>query len=91
MTSKSAKISAVVGSLLALGTLGAGTTALAADNAARIKCYGVAKAGQNDCASKTHGCQGLATADNDPAEWKFLPKDECEKLGGSTKPGQKPE
>ncbi len=59
------------------------------DNEATEKCYGVAKAGQNDCASKAnnHACAGLAKIDNDPNEWVKLPKGECEKLpNGSLQP-----
>lgn len=48
----------------------------------RERCYGVAKAGQNDCGTATHGCAGHAKVDNDPAEWKFVAKGTCEKLGG---------
>jgi uncharacterized membrane protein len=50
------------------------------------KCYGIAKAGQNDCATATHGCAGMATADKDPAEWKSVPKGTCEKAGGKLAP-----
>jgi uncharacterized membrane protein len=46
------------------------------------KCYGVAKAGQNDCGTATHGCAGQAAVDNDPAEWRSVPKGSCEKSGG---------
>ncbi|TFW29588.1 BufA1 family periplasmic bufferin-type metallophore [Massilia horti] len=46
------------------------------------KCYGVAKAGQNDCGTATHGCAGAAKTDNDPAEWKFVAKGTCERAGG---------
>jgi uncharacterized membrane protein len=46
----------------------------------------VAKAGQNDCGTSTHGCAGLATADKDPAEWKMVPKGTCEKAGGKLAP-----
>ncbi|HEX7954718.1 MAG TPA: DUF2282 domain-containing protein [Burkholderiales bacterium] len=48
------------------------------------KCYGIAKAGQNDCANATgtHSCAGQASADNDPAEWNYVAKGTCEKLGG---------
>ena len=47
------------------------------------KCYGVAKAGQNDCGTAKHACaaQG-AKVDNDPAEWKYVAKGTCEKMGG---------
>jgi len=48
------------------------------------KCYGIAKAGQNDCAnlSGTHSCAGQASKDNAPDEWKYVPKGECKKAGG---------
>ena len=46
------------------------------------RCYGVAKVGQNDCGTATHGCAGMARIDNDPAEWKLVPKGSCEKAGG---------
>ena len=47
------------------------------------KCYGVAKAGQNDCGTAKHACaaQG-AKQDNDPTEWKYVAKGTCEKMGG---------
>lgn len=52
------------------------------------KCYGVAKAGQNDCGTATHGCAGMANADKDPAEWKFVARGTCLKAGGKTAPAQ---
>ncbi len=47
-------------------------------------CYGVSKAGQNECANTTcfHLCSGMATVDNDPTEWKTVPKGTCEAMGG---------
>ena len=51
-------------------------------------CYGVAKAGQNDCGTATHGCAGAATVDNDPKEWKFVAQGSCTKLGGSLEAGR---
>jgi uncharacterized membrane protein len=53
------------------------------------KCYGVIKAGMNDCASKAnkHSCATLAKTDNDPNEWIKMPKGACNKiLNGSTQP-----
>jgi uncharacterized membrane protein len=48
------------------------------------KCYGVAKAGQNDCANLggTHSCAGQSTVDNAIDEWKFVPKGQCAELKG---------
>ncbi|WP_109481293.1 DUF2282 domain-containing protein [Paraburkholderia sp. C35] len=51
----------------------------------KVQCYGIAKAGQNDCASKTgvHGCAGEAKVDNDKGDFKNLPEGTCKKLGGT--------
>ena len=48
------------------------------------KCYGIAKAGQNDCGTASHTCAGKAKKDNAPDEWKYVAKGTCEKLGGKT-------
>jgi len=50
------------------------------------KCYGTAKAGQNDCGTAIHGCAGQAAVDHDPAEWTFVAKGTCEKAGGKLAP-----
>ena len=78
MTLKNLTVAAAVGSLLALGSVAAS----ADDMAGKEKCYGVAKAGKNDCATASHSCAGQAAKDNDPAEWKLVPKGQCEKMGG---------
>lgn len=62
-------------------------TALAADAGGdKEKCFGIAKAGQNDCASVmgTHSCAGQAKKDMDKSEWKYVAKGTCEKSGGTT-------
>lgn len=48
------------------------------------KCYGIAKAGQNDCANLagTHSCAGQAKADNDKGEWKYVAKGTCTDMKG---------
>ena len=54
------------------------------------QCYGIAKAGQNDCASGTgttmHQCAGMSKKDNDPNEFKFVKTGTCAKLGGKMAP-----
>lgn len=49
------------------------------------KCFGIAKAGQNDCAnaSGTHSCAGQSKVDMDKGEWKYVAKGTCEKMKGS--------
>jgi uncharacterized membrane protein len=77
--------SSALASVLALGLL---STASAADDKAggKEKCYGIAKAGQNDCAnlSGTHSCAGQNKADMGADEWKYVAKGTCAKLGGKT-------
>jgi uncharacterized membrane protein len=50
-----------------------------------VQCYGIAKAGQNDCASKTgvHGCAQEAKIDYDKGDFKTVPESTCKKLGGT--------
>ena len=91
MNLKNVTIAAAVGSLLALGSV----TASAADemgaSGSKEKCYGIAKAGKNDCAAAAHSCAGQSTKDNDAADWKYVPKGECEKMGGKMQaPAKKP-
>ncbi len=51
------------------------------------KCYGIVKAGKNDCGTGKHSCAGVSKADNSPDEWLFMPKGLCDKIvGGSTTP-----
>ncbi|KVG51736.1 hypothetical protein WJ33_11040 [Burkholderia ubonensis] len=72
--------------LLAIALAGvaatAATTAQADDT---VRCFGVAKAGQNDCASKTgvHDCASEAKVDNYKGDFVNVPKGTCEKMGGT--------
>jgi uncharacterized membrane protein len=51
------------------------------------KCYGISKAGQNDCQTSTHSCAGTATMDSQPDAWVYLPAGSCAKVvGGSLEP-----
>ena len=52
------------------------------------KCYGVAKAGKNDCAAGPGtSCAGTSTTDGQGNAWMYVPKGTCEKLvGGSLEP-----
>lgn len=46
------------------------------------KCYGVAKAGMNDCGTHTHQCAGEAKLDNSKEEWLLVPTGLCNKIVG---------
>jgi mercuric ion transport protein len=45
-------------------------------------CYGIAKAGENDCSTAQHACNGQSTVDFAPMDYKLVPKGTCLKLGG---------
>ncbi|MEY4747986.1 MAG: hypothetical protein RIQ60_200 [Pseudomonadota bacterium] len=76
----------IVASALATAlSLGLATTAEAHKaDATKEKCYGVAKAGQNDCSDLggLHTCAGESATDYDPTEWKFVLKGTCKDLRG---------
>lgn len=51
------------------------------------KCYGVSKAGGNDCQTTTNSCAGTAKKDRQGDAWIYLPAGACGKIdGGSTSP-----
>ena len=51
------------------------------------KCYGIAKAGLNNCQTASHSCAGTSAKDMDHASWIFVPAGTCAKIaGGSTIP-----
>lgn len=79
-----AAIQAAIASLLALGVASLVSAQPVPAQAGKDKCYGIAKAGQNDCAAGKHACAGQSTVDNDPVSWKYVAKGTCEKIGGKT-------
>jgi uncharacterized membrane protein len=74
-------VSSALASVLALGLL---SQAAAADDKNKEKCYGIAKAGQNDCGnlSGSHSCSGAAKTDMSPDEWKYVAKGTCKEMKG---------
>ena len=89
-TKKLAISAAISAAILGLSATGALAHLEPRKGEDKEKCYGVVKAGKNDCASKInkHSCSGRAKADGDPNEWIKLPSGLCEKLvGGSLTEG----
>ena len=75
-------LSTAVTSLIALGASGVATTAVQAQD--NEKCYGVAKAGGNDCQTSNSSCAGTSTEDGQKDAWVYLPAGTCEKLTGGS-------
>lgn len=46
------------------------------------KCYGVVKAGKNDCQTATSSCAGTSKKDAQADAWISVPKGACEKIVG---------
>ena len=86
MNKRQAAIAAALAGMCATAT--AQDTQTHGSKTDRERCYGVAKVAQNDCGTATHGCAGQAAVDNDPAEWRTVPKGSCEKTGGTLKAPQ---
>ncbi|WP_421999144.1 DUF2282 domain-containing protein [Reyranella sp.] len=52
------------------------------------KCFGVAKAGKNDCQTANSSCAGTSKKDGQADAWIAVPKGTCDKIvGGSLKAG----
>jgi uncharacterized membrane protein len=82
---KSTVLSTAIGGLLALSSLS--TLAAAdkpADDSNTEKCYGVAKAGKNDCAGPAHACSGQSKTNASGKEWIKVPKGTCDRLVGGS-------
>ena len=75
-----AKLLVAAGALLALGANAAvaQTIPTAQQERGMEKCYGVAKAGQNDCAAGPGTtCAGTSTRDYQGNAWKLTPRGTC--------------
>ncbi|OYQ32352.1 hypothetical protein CHU95_16235 [Niveispirillum lacus] len=77
---------------LTLGAAFAGALSLAAIAAPahaaegeKVKCYGVSKAGENDCANKAagHSCATQSKVDYSGQDFKAMTKEACMAAGGA--------
>jgi uncharacterized membrane protein len=80
----------ILNKILSIATLTAMVTsvaimpAVAAEDTGKEKCYGVAKAGKNDCASGKVSCAGSSKIDSDGEAFIAVPKGLCERLVGGS-------
>ncbi|MDH4059975.1 MAG: DUF2282 domain-containing protein [Aquincola sp.] len=80
-------VSSALASVIAMGLASQVVAGPAKDpGKSHEKCYGIAKAGQNDCANLagTHSCAGQTKADNDAGDWKYVPVGTCKDMKGLT-------
>ena len=80
-------VNSALASVFALGLVATVGQAVAAEEKNAEKCYGVVKAGKNDCQTSAHACAGQAKKDGLGDSWVYVPMGTCEKIvGGSLQP-----
>ena len=80
----SASASFALGALALAATLSTAYASPVPQPAGYEKCYGVAKAGKNDCAAGAHSCAGQSTRSHDKDSFVYLPAGICAKLAGAS-------
>jgi len=74
-------VNTALAAVISVGLTGGVVVTAYAESGKPVKCYGVAKAGKNDCGvAGTHGCAGQATSNYDPKEWKYMTPKKCDQL-----------
>ena len=48
------------------------------------KCYGLAKAGNNDCQTANSSCAGTSKRDAQADAWIYLPAGTCDRIAGAS-------
>lgn len=89
------RIGAAIAGVLAVGLMAACTAETAKNEggggaaAATEKCYGVSKAGKNDCHTATSSCAGTSKKDAQEDAWISVPKGTCDKIVGGSQQAKK--
>ncbi len=73
---------ALASAVAAALTIAATSPSFAQDK--KEKCYGVSKAGQNDCQTASSSCAGTAKRDAQKDAWIYVPAGLCGKIVGGT-------
>jgi uncharacterized membrane protein len=85
MKMTSVSVASLLGSLaLSAALSGPANAGPVAQPSGSEKCYGIAKAGKNDCAAGVHSCAGQGTKNSDKASFVYLPAGACEKIAGGS-------
>lgn len=78
----------LISGVMAAVSLASASQAVEMHKASQDRCYGIAKAGENSCASAAgaHSCAGMAKTAYDGQDFKDVPKGTCDQMNGSTTP-----
>ncbi|MBE8221147.1 MAG: DUF2282 domain-containing protein [Bdellovibrionales bacterium] len=74
----------IAASISAIALLAITTQAKDASAAKKEKCYGIVKAGQNDCSTNTTSCAGSAKKNAQKDAFIVVPKGLCKKIVGGS-------
>lgn len=80
MKNRDKLVKSVISAFLAIAASSPAIAASEPANDNTEKCYGVVKAGMNDCSTATASCSGSSVKDNQPDAFIFMTKGLCEKL-----------
>jgi uncharacterized membrane protein len=81
-TSRAVLVSTALGGLIGLGASSLAQASGLVQCTEQERCYGIAKAGKNDCSTATSACAGTAKQDFQKDAWVYVPKGTCLKLAG---------
>ncbi|MCK5819979.1 MAG: DUF2282 domain-containing protein [Psychromonas sp.] len=73
---------ALVATISAIAAVGSTFVSAPAMAAGKEKCYGIAVAGKNDCATKTSSCAGTSTIDKQADAFIAVPTGLCKRISG---------
>lgn len=78
------------GAIALVGGVGASVYSPAeANTRIKVKCYGIARAHMNSCATATHSCAGQSIHNGSKTSFLYVPRGLCEQIvGGSLAPGK---
>jgi uncharacterized membrane protein len=84
--SKRAVIASAIAAAIAAPSLASAQAPVAAPSFKAEKCYGIAKAGKNDCASTgNNSCGGSSKVSADPKAWVYVPEGYCDRIVNASK------
>ena len=84
--SKRAVIASAIAAAVAAPSLASAQAPVAAPSFKAEKCYGIAKAGKNDCASTgNNSCGGSSKVSADPKAWVYVPEGYCDRIVNASK------
>ena len=87
MSTPNKLLQSAVAAVLALAAAQHANAQDAKDQPKTEKCYGIAKAGKNDCQTANSSCAGTSRRDAQKDAWIYIPAGTCEKVvGGNLQP-----